>query len=52
MKEEWANQTVSYDTKTEAYVPIWDRSVSYQKTAVLVKFEQISEAVIRRFSLK
>ena len=52
MKEEWANQTASYDTKTEAYVPIWDRSVSYQKTAVLVKFEQISEAVIRRFSLK
>ena len=52
MKEELANETVSYDTKTEAYVPIWDRSVSYQKTAVLVKFEQVSEAVVRRFSSK
>ena len=34
----------------KAYVPIWAGSVSYQKRAVLVKFEQVSEAVVRRFS--
>ena len=34
------------------YVPIWVRNVSYQKRAVLVKFEQVSEAVIHRFSSK
>ena len=49
---ELANVTVNYDTKTEVYVPIWARSASYQKRAVLVKFEQVSEAVVRRFSSK
>ena len=38
--------------KSKAYVPIWARSVSYQKRAVLVKFEQVSEAVVCRFSSK
>ena len=28
---EMANETVNYDSKTKAYVPIWARSVSYQK---------------------
>ena len=34
--------------KIKAYVPIWARSVSYQKRAALVKFE----AVVHRFSSK
>ena len=34
------------------YVPIWARSVSYLKRAVLVKFEQVSEAVVHKFSSK
>ena len=51
-KEELANETVNYDTKTKAYVPIWVRSVSHQKRAALVKFEQVSEAVVRIFSSK
>ena len=34
------------------YVPIWARSVSYQKRAFLVKFKQVSEAVVHRFSSK
>ena len=38
--------------KNKAYVPIWARSVSYQKSAALVKFEQLSEAVVHRFSSK
>ena len=52
VKGELANETVNYDTKTKAYVPIWVRSVSYQKRAALVKFEQVSEAVVHRFSSK
>ena len=47
-----ANGTVNYDTKTKAYVPISARSVSYQKMAVQVKFEQVSEAVVTIFSSK
>ena len=31
MKEEFANETVNYDTKTKAQVLISFRSVSYQK---------------------
>ena len=46
VKGELANETVNYDTK--AYVPIWARSVSYQKKAVLLKREQ----VVHRFSSK
>ena len=34
------------------YVTIWARSVSYLKRAVLLKFEQVSEAVVHRFSSK
>ena len=52
VKGELANETVNYDTKTKAYVPIWTRGVSYQKRAVLVKFKQVSEEVIERCSLK
>ena len=40
VKGELANETVNCDAKTKAYVPIWARSISYQKRAVLVKFEQ------------
>ena len=50
VKGELANETVNYNTKTKAYVPIWTRSVSYQKRVVLVKLELVSEAVVRRFS--
>ena len=46
LKGEMANETVNYDSKTKAYVPIWARSVSYQKRAVLLK-EQVSDAVVR-----
>ena len=52
MKGELANENLNYDTKTKGYVPIWARSVTYQKRAVLVKFEQVSEAVVRRCSSK
>ena len=38
--------------KIKAYVPIWARGASYQKRTALVKFEQVSEAVVRRFSSK
>ena len=38
--------------KIKANVPIWARSVSYQKRAALVKFEQVSEAVVHSFSSK
>ena len=31
VKGELANETVNYDTKTKVYVPIWARTVSYQK---------------------
>ena len=48
---ELANETVNYN-KTKAYVPTWARSVSYQKRAVLEKFEQVSEAIVCRCSLK
>ena len=41
-----------YGTKTKTYVTIWARSASYRKRAVLVKFEQVSEAVVRRFPSK
>ena len=49
---ELANETVNYNNKTKAYVPTWARSVSYQKRAVLEKFEQVSEAIVCRCSLK
>ena len=52
VKGELANENLNYDRKTKAYVPIWARSVSYQKRAALVKFEQVSEAVAHRFSSK
>ena len=39
-------------TKIKACVPIWSRIVSYQKRAALVKFEQVSEVVVHRFSSK
>ena len=52
VKEELANENLNYDRKTEAYVWIWARSVSYQKREVLVKFEQVSEAVVGRCSSK
>ena len=52
MKGELKNKTVNYGAKTKAYVPIGARSASYQKRAVLVKFEQVSEAVICRISSK
>ena len=29
VKEKLANETVNYDRKTKAYVPIWPGSVSY-----------------------
>ena len=51
MQGELENETVN-DTKTKAYLLIAPRSVSYQKRAVLVKFEQVSEAVVRRCSSK
>ena len=38
--------------KVKVYVPIWARSVKYQKRAALVKFEQVSEVVVHRFSSK
>ena len=31
MKGELANENLNHDTKTKAYVPVWARSVSYQK---------------------
>ena len=52
MKGELANENLNHDTKTKAYVPIWARSVSYQKRAVLVKFEQVLEAVVCRLFFK
>ena len=48
MKRELSNKTVNYDTKSKAYVPIWARSVRYHKSAALVKFHQVSEAVALR----
>ena len=38
--------------KFKAFIPIWARSVSYQKRAALVKFEQVSEAVVHGCSSK
>ena len=29
VKEKLANETTNYDTKAEAYVPIWARSINY-----------------------
>ena len=52
VKEELASETVNYDIKTKVYVPIFARSASCQKRAVLVKFEHVSKAVVRRFSSK
>ena len=52
MKGELENETVNYDTKTKAYLLIAARSVSYQKRAVLVKSEQVSEGVVCRSSSK
>ena len=48
VKGELANKTANYDTNAKAFVPICTRSVSSQKRALLVKFEQVSEAVVRR----
>ena len=50
VKGEQTNENLIYHTKTKAYVPIWARRVSYQKKAVLIKSEQVSEAVVRRCS--
>ena len=52
VKGELAHETVHNGAKTKAYVPTWARTASYQKRAVLVKSEHVSEAFIRRFSLK
>ena len=52
VKGELADETVNYDTKTKAYEPILTRSVSFQKRAVLVKFEQVSGPVVWGFSSK
>ena len=52
VKGELANANRTYDTKTQAYVPLLVRNVSYQKKAVLVKYKQVSEAVVRRCSSK
>ena len=52
VKEELANENLNYDRKTKACVPIWARSMSYQKRTVLVKFEQVSEAAVGRCSSK
>ena len=52
MKGELANENINYDIKTKAYASIWARSVSYQKRAALMKFEQVLEAAIRRCSPK
>ena len=48
VKEELTNETVNYDAKTKAYVPIWARVVSYQEKGSPGEFEQVSEAVVRR----
>ena len=52
VKGELANENLNHNTKTKAHVPIRVRSVSYQTRAVLVKFEQLSEAVVRKCSSK
>ena len=52
VKGKLAGETASYDTKAKGYAPIWARSVNYQKRTVLVKFEQVSEAVVGRCSSK
>ena len=52
VKKELANETVNYGAGTKAYLPILVRTASYQKRAVLVKFEQVSEEVIYTFSSK
>ena len=49
VKGEFANETVNYDTKTKAYVPISAISISFLKKA---KFEQVLEAIVCRFSSK
>ena len=49
---ELPNETVNYDTKPKTYVTILVKSVKYKKKAILVKFEQVSEAVVCRFSSK
>ena len=52
VKGELANENLSNDTKTKAYVPICVRSLNYQKKAVPVKFEQVPEAAVQRCSSK
>ena len=52
VKGVFTNETVNYDTKTKAHVPIPARSASYQKREVLVKSKQTLKAVIRRGSSK
>ena len=52
VKGELANETVNYDAKTKVYVPIWARSASCPKRAVMVKFEKVSGAVVDKFSSK
>ena len=51
VKGELANENVNYDTKLKNMYQ-FERSVSYQKRVVLVKFEQVSEAVVCRFCSK
>ena len=48
MNGEFANEISNDNTKTKAYVPIWVKNGTYQKREVLVKFEQVSEAVVHR----
>ena len=43
VKEELANETVNYGAGTKAYLRICVRTASYQKRAVLVKFEQFQK---------
>ena len=43
MKGELENWTVNYDKKTEAYVTIWARSVSYQKIFFKIGVLKISQ---------
>ena len=50
VKGELRNEIVNYDAKTKAYMPIRARNVKYQKRAVMVKSEQVSEAVVCRCS--
>ena len=50
VKGELANETVNYNTKTKAYVPL-SRKCKLLKRAVQMK-EQVSEAVVRRIQIR